>query len=240
MWIDAHTHLTEAEQASLLALPGDFRLLVNAETKAQAEHLLAIDDPRLLISVGLHPWRADQPLEPLLTEMARADAVGEIGMDAVWCSVPLRRQRAVFARQLERAAQLKKPVVLHLKGCEGECLSLVADFPGRKLVHWYSSPFFLEDYQALGCFFTVGPDLADETVRRVATETPIDRLLLESDGVDAITWATGEEVAIADLPHWMEGHLAGVAALRGLTPAALAAQLGKNLAAFLGAPGVSR
>lgn len=234
MWIDAHTHLTGDQLSCLLALPEETRLLVNVETPEQAAWLTGEGSPRVLTSVGLHPWRAAEPLEPLLPFFERADAIGEIGMDSVWCEVPLRRQREIFLRQLQLAEQMGKPVVLHLKGCEGECLPLVADFPGRKLVHWYSSPHFLAEYRALDCYFTVGPDWADETVRRVALETPLNRLLLETDGPDAVTWATGETLTPEQLPGWMNAHLGRVAALRGIDPALLSAQLEHNFKAFLG------
>ncbi len=118
----------------------------------------------LLFSFGIHPWYAEQfAAEPLeLTEAYRmCDAVGEIGMDCVWCEIPLLVQRKVFERQLQIAADLKKPVILHTKGMEPEISDMIRGFPEPVCVHWYSGDLkSLEAFLKQDCYFTLGPDLA--------------------------------------------------------------------------------
>ena len=53
--------------------------------------------------------------------------VGEIGMDSVWCQVPLPIQERVFREQLAMACSLKKPVVLHTKGQEKAIASILKE-----------------------------------------------------------------------------------------------------------------
>lgn len=71
----------------------------------------------LLLSFGIHPWYADQPLTEKMQEAySECDYIGEIGMDSVWCDIPLDIQQKRLEEQLQIAADLKKPVLLHTKG----------------------------------------------------------------------------------------------------------------------------
>lgn len=125
------------------------------------------------VSFGIHPWYANRYDAREYMELFEAcDAVGEIGMDSVWCDVPLEEQRRQFARQLEIAAQLGKAVVLHTKGQEKEIAEMIRDFPNPVCVHWYSGAAdtftqFLES----DCYFTLGPDFSHlcEMAQRVQT-----------------------------------------------------------------------
>ena len=98
------------------------------EEAKQLEELAA--DPSLSSVIrpafGLHPWKADQisflAMEPWLL---KASVIGEIGLDSVWCSVPLSVQEKAFCAQLELASAMKKPVVLHTKGQEKHIARLI-------------------------------------------------------------------------------------------------------------------
>ena len=105
--------------------------------------------------------------EALAEAFKTCDAIGEIGMDSVWCEVPMDIQRRSFERQLQIAADLKKPVILHTKGMEREIAAMVRDFPEPVCVHWYSGG--IESFEAfleMGCYFTLGPDFAEVCVGR--------------------------------------------------------------------------
>ena len=150
------------------------------------------------ISFGIHPWYSDQyEPEDYLEYFKCCDAVGEIGMDNVWCDVPLRRQRKVLEQQLQIAADYQKAIVLHTKGQEGEIADIIQDFPGHILVHWYSGDGrTLERFLEKGCYFTLGPDLGwniqNELYQHMIKNIPVQRLFLETDGLDAVLWALDE------------------------------------------------
>lgn len=188
----------------------------------------------LIVSAGIHPWKADGAcwvdMEPMLE---RAAAIGEIGLDSLWCHVDMDVQRAVFRRQLALAARLHKPVILHTKGMEREILDTIRRYPNRYLVHWYACPNHLQGYIDLGCWFTVGPELQDETVRAVAERVPLDRLLIESDGIDGLAWGRHRELTASDYLQAMEDHLTAVAAIRGMKTHDLLHQMERNLDGFL-------
>ena len=117
---------------------------------------------------------------------------------------------------------------------EREILDTIRRYPNRYLVHWYACPHWLQEYIDLGCWFTVGPDAAlDRDVAHLAQTVPLDRLLIESDGLDGIAWGQHVTLTPADYAAAMERHLHTVAALRGLTAEALLSVLMHNLGTFL-------
>lgn len=227
--IDGHVHVT----AELLPYLQDVRCIANADCKAEYKFLR--ESGVLLISAGVHPWKADvtpwAEMEPILREVP---VIGEIGLDSMWCSVDLEVQRAVFRCQLKLAMELQKPVILHTKGMEWEILETIRAYPNRYLVHWYACGEWLEAYIDLGCWFTVGPDvLSDEDVERLAKTVPIDRLLVESDGIEGVAWGQSREVSAADYLSIMQQHLKTVAKLRGMAAENLLRQMESNLNEFL-------
>ncbi len=162
----------------------------------------------VLAGFGIHPWYADQyQTEMAVTGLKECDMIGEIGMDSVWCQVPLSVQQKVLERQLQAAEELEKPVVLHTKGQERRIGEMIRGFRGKVCVHWYSGkeedldPFLEQD-----CYFTLGPDTAalcrgefgakhreEARVRaRMIKELSPSRLFVETDGVSAVKWAFEE------------------------------------------------
>ena len=68
------------------------------------------------------------------------------------------------------------------------------------MVHWYSCEDYIKDYMDLDCYFTIGPSLyKDKAVEQVAKTISLQRLLIESDGLDALAWCEGRCVAYWEL-----------------------------------------
>lgn len=125
--------------------------------------------------------------------LEKCQVIGEIGMDSLWCNVPLKRQKEVLEKQLQIAAEWKKPVVLHTKDQEWEILELIRKYPNIYLVHWYSADHDLDGYLDLDCYFSIGPDVIwNPAVQQVARRVPENRIPLETDGMDAVKWAWEE------------------------------------------------
>ena len=146
--IDAHTHLgsdserSERQKKQILSL-------VCASTPPEAEALLKTAKPYLLPTAGLHPWQAASYfVNDMLPYLTACPVIGEIGMDSVWCDVPLDRQEEVFRAQLAIACQMKKPVILHTKGEEDRIASILPEYPNTYLIHWYSCEEYLDQYLA--------------------------------------------------------------------------------------------
>lgn len=232
------------------------------------------DCNRLFFSFGIHPWYADRFWPDLKEAMdfekktgleaafRSCDAVGEIGMDNVWCDVPLGVQRKVFERQLVIAAELKKPVVLHTKGMEREIAEMIRDFPEPVCVHWYSGDLkTFERFLENDCYFTLGPDLADrleeendtvlsaagsdrassELYRCMLHEIPVERLFVETDGLSAVAWAKGKERAeFRDIPGVLEDSMQMIAEVKKIQGDELRERMWENLETFLGKTSVGR
>lgn len=157
-------------------------------------------------SVGIHPWKADmisfEDMEPLLKQ---AQFIGEIGLDNTWCHVDMNVQMVVFEKQLQLAQDDHKPVILHIKGMEKEALELLKKYKNIYISHWYSCMDYIEEYDEIMDYFTIGPSVGiDEAVNEVVKKIDSHKLLIESDGIDAIEWAIGSRDYMSTLNHSMK------------------------------------
>lgn len=208
--------------------------------------------PFFSLSCGLHPWNADQlSFSELLPFLRQAPVIGEIGMDSVWCQVPLSLQETQFRRQLAFACGEKKPVILHTKGQEKRIASIIKEYRNQYLVHWYSSNEPPNAYLELDCYFSIGPDVFwNPAVQQLAGLVPENRLLLETDGLSAVQWAyecapLSEQkrlYSICNSPMQktaVTAHqallfsLQTLAELRGTSPEPLSQRIAENLQRFL-------
>jgi len=226
--VDAHTHIRPEEEAEYLTLHKSGRIisLVSTSTPEQWEKLNAVAGQKssnnsVFLSFGVHPWDAHKGIGVRQEELLNAAAIiGEIGLDALWTCLPLERQLPVFMHQLEMAISLSKPVMLHTKGAEEEIACILAHrYKGKAqnaAIHWYSGPDGpLERLIDLGCYFTLAADIAiNLNQQQVARLAPANRLLTETDGLEAIHWATGKKASVEDIPDIIHKTLAVTARLR--------------------------
>ena len=150
------------------------------------------------IFCGIHPWLAASV--DLTAELARfrtmlgtdpSLGVGEIGLDRLKDKNISPVQREVFAAQLELAAEMGRPVVLHGAKCWGEVVKAIRPYAGRIpafLFHGFSrSDGLLPDIVKVNGFIGVGKALLNDhavNYRELAKKIPLDRLLIETDGED--------------------------------------------------------
>ncbi|MBR5560708.1 MAG: TatD family hydrolase [Clostridia bacterium] len=196
---DAHAHAGSAQEQAHRARVG-IRTMLSCGNPAQAREAETICRASSVFSMtaGIHPWyAAETSIEDMRPWMEDAALIGEIGLDSVWCDTPIAAQRRAFAAQLDWAAAHGKGVVLHTKGCESEIARLMEGFPYPVIVHWYSGEQdALDRFLAQGCYLTIGPDvLHNPLVQAVARFAPDDRILFETDGMDAVRWALGGDAA---------------------------------------------
>lgn len=244
---DAHAHIGSIEELELRKKQNIISL-VCASCPDEAKKLEELAGNPVLSSVirptfGLHPWNADQisfqHMEPWLL---KASVIGEIGMDSVWCSVPLSIQEKALCAQLELASSMQKPVILHTKGQEKQIARLIQKYPNVYLVHWYSGEEGLPELLDLGCYFTIGPDVSwNPSVQKAAVLAPENKILVETDGCSAVKWAYEQTSSFSHkhlLPSWnnveavLKHSIDTAASLRGLSPETLAAKIEENFYRF--------
>jgi TatD DNase family protein len=199
--IDTHCHLADPAYAS--DLPdvlerawgaGVSRVVVIGESRASAERALAMAaaEPRLVASAGIHPhdareWSAESEawLRELLRD-PRVVAVGETGLDFHYDHSPRSQQHRAFEAQLALAAEAGKPVVVHAREADDDVATILAAHPDvPAILHSFSSGLgllraglVLRHYVSFSGMVTFKNWRLDDAV----LETPLDRLLLETDG----------------------------------------------------------
>ena len=176
------------------------------------------------------------PLREKLSSDPHA-GVGEIGLDRLKNRVIDPAQRAVFAAQLEVAAEFLRPVVLHGAKCWGEVVAACRPYAGRIpafLFHGFSrSGGLLPDIAALNGFVGVGAALLNDhavNYRALVKEIPLERLLVETDadyGRDKRD-PPGQDGRVA-----LVATLTKLAELRGMDVAALEAAVDTNATRFV-------
>lgn len=155
----------------------------------------------LFVAAGVHPnscgdFNASM-LETLrgFSRHQLAVAIGEIGLDYYWDKCPPARQRRALEMQLELAAELQLPVILHNRDSSDDLLAILETWAptappvmnGRLgVLHSFSASAdaalrALELGFYLGFTGPITYKKAHE-LRAIAAEAPIDRLLIETDG----------------------------------------------------------
>lgn len=156
---------------------------------------LARREPMIYAAVGVHPHDAkdfreeDIPvLTRWLTEEKKAVALGEIGLDYYYDLSPRDVQREVFARQLDLAYELGKPVILHIRDAHGDTMDMLRARRDRLpscVVHCCSASWeSVKVYLSLGCMISfAGPVTLARSVHlhEAARNVPLDRLMIETD-----------------------------------------------------------
>ncbi|MBI5688385.1 MAG: TatD family hydrolase [Verrucomicrobia bacterium] len=211
--VDTHAHLTDGRfrddldavvQRADEAGVGTIITLAAALEECEAVLKLAERFPSVCAAVGVHPHAAGvspADVTDALAEFAKHPkvvAIGEAGMDYHYLPGRMQQrpdldaptkagQRRVFTQQLELAARLDKPIVIHLRECAADLLELVAPYRGRLrgVFHCFS-----EDSDVARRVVEMGFHISfsgmltfkkNETLREVAAQLPPERVMVETD-----------------------------------------------------------
>ena len=126
----------------------------------------------------------------LLLENPKTVALGEIGLDYYYDLSPREEQREWFDKQLSLAAEMKKPVVLHVRDAIGESLDILRAHRAELLenggiMHCYSgSAETARECLDLNLMIGFGGSLTFKNNRRgveTAEFVPMDRVVFETD-----------------------------------------------------------
>jgi TatD DNase family protein len=253
--IDTHCHLAdpayEPDRAEVLARAwagGVARVVVIGESPAAADGALALaeGDSRLSATAGVHPHDArtwSEVVERWLRERLRSPrvvAVGEMGLDYHYDHSPRDQQRTAFDAQLRLAREAGRPAVIHAREADDDVAALLRAHPDvPAILHSFSSgPALLRAGLDLHHYVSFSGMVTFKTWRRddAILETPLDRLLLETDGP-----------YLAPVPHRGKRnepvfvrHVAErIAQLRGMTTEELIAITGENAARVFRLPPIS-
>jgi TatD DNase family protein len=151
---------------------------------------IAAREEGVYAALGVHPHGAANEDAMRLDELRdllrddRAVAVGETGLDFFRDYAPHDRQLALFREQLDLAAELGKPVVIHTRAAEDETLAELTRFDGTVVLHCFSSPALLPAALEHGWYVSFAGNVTypkAPELREAAARVPADRLLAETD-----------------------------------------------------------
>jgi TatD DNase family protein len=203
--IDTHCHLDferfDEDRDAVVARARDAgvnQIIVPALDLENCRTVLALTEKYegVFAAVGVHPnssagWQ-DGWIGILrdLAQHPKVVAIGEIGLDYYWDKSPIAVQQRALGLQLELAAELNLPVIIHNRESSADVIRLLAESPlvGREnpgVLHsfaadWDTAVSALNIGYYLGFTGPVTFKKADE-LREIAQKVPDDRILVETD-----------------------------------------------------------
>lgn len=200
---DTHTHIYDeafAGEEDLVierALEAGVSKMILPDIDSQTRQSmfdLADRHPGVLFPcLGLHPTSVDARWQEEMSLLEKyADkkiwAIGEIGMDCYWSREFVREQEEVFRTQLEMAARLSLPVIIHSRESTELIINILKDCRSlnvRGVFHAFSGSLetFME-LQRLGDWYIgIGGVLTYKkaSIAETVKEIPLERILLETD-----------------------------------------------------------
>ncbi|HTP07613.1 MAG TPA: TatD family hydrolase [Anaerolineae bacterium] len=149
----------------------------------------------VLAAVGVHPNDCADFDAAMLQEIRslaqhpKVVAIGEIGLDYYWKKVARDTQERTFRAQLELAAEINKPVIIHSRDAAPDVVTLLEDFAQRTHLTGTLHSYF-DDLTIAQRAFAIGFDIGvtgpitfkkSDREREILRQVPLDRVLLETD-----------------------------------------------------------
>ena len=258
LWIDTHCHLdahefgSESPQvAARAAAQGVAMIVVPAVERANFAIVrdLAATSPNASYALGIQPIYVPQATEDDLIALRdavalamndpRFVAIGEIGLDfflPMLCEPAMRVKQEHFLReQLKIARDFGLPVLAHVRRSQDIVLKHARQIrPNGGIAHAFNGSFQqAQGYIALGFKLGFGGAMTFTRalqIRRMATDLPLDAIVLETDAPDiSPSWIHPGRNSPEELPRIG----AVLAELRGLDIAQVAAATSANARAVL-------
>lgn len=201
MYFDSHAHLDDRRfDGDREEILNDLKnhgvglvMNIGCDLKSSLQSIaLAEKYPFVYAAVGSHPDDAAALNEGTLAmyrqlcSHERVRAIGEIGLDYHYEDPPRAVQLPAFRRQLELAAELQMPVIVHEREAHADAMELVREFPTvTGVFHCYSGA----TEQALelvrrGWYIGFTGVITFKNARKaveVARALPLERILIETD-----------------------------------------------------------
>lgn len=253
MWTDTHAHLDfygssghVAEVVERAKQAGVGRIISVGDTIESCRKAVKMAEkiPDVYAAVGIHPHAADRVRPATIAELRklaespRVVAIGEIGLDYYRDRSPHSQQHQSFRDQLQLAAEIGKPVIVHNRMANQEVVETL-EAEGfsfdRVLFHCFSGDrVFAREMAGRGCIISLAGPVTfsnPHDLPNVAKEVPVGSLVLETDSPFLAPHPhRGQTNEPSLLPRI--GHT--VARLRDIDSGELAEQTSANAARFFG------
>lgn len=208
MLVDSHCHLNFPEFTSDLdsvlarAAENDVGAMLTINTKLEeAKDLQTIANqyPQVFCTVGVHPHDAKDYVngyagDTLINQIKRLAqhpkvvGIGETGLDYFYDNSPHEDQITSFSDHIRASIDLNLPLIIHTRDADKDtisCLKEVGQGKARGVFHCFSGTDDLAQQAiALEFYISFSGILTfknAESLRQIAQNVPLDRLLVETD-----------------------------------------------------------
>ena len=201
MLFDTHAHMNdpafEADQEEMILglKEKGTQLVMNVGCcLSSSKDCIALAEkyPFVYAAVGTHPDAADEVDDAVLEayrQMAqhpKVMAIGEIGLDYYYETIPREIQQKAFRMQMELARELKMPVIVHERNAHDDGMRIVKEFKDvTGVFHCYSgSAEMARQLVDMGWYIGFTGVLTFKNARKAvetAERIPLDRIVLETD-----------------------------------------------------------
>jgi len=174
---------------------------IGADMKSSFESVkLAEKYSHVYASVGIHPHDAENMTKNDINELLKLTknkkvlAIGEIGLDFFYNNSPQESQIYWLKRQLELAAEVNLPIIVHSRDADVNMFEILNDFCervtppnafGRGVIHCFSSDVEMaEKCVNMGFFLGIGGSVTypkSEKLVEAVRAVPLEKILLETD-----------------------------------------------------------
>lgn len=202
MFVDSHCHLDFPELAdNLEVLLGNMRnnevsaALCVSVTLEKFPKILSLAEryEHIYASVGVHP-DYELEIEPTLDQLAelakhpKVIAIGETGLDYYRLNGDLEWQRERFRTHIRAAKECNKPLIVHTRSAASDTLRIMkeegADQIGGVMHCFTESQEVAEQALEMNFYISFSGIVTFKnavSIKEVAKNIPMDRLLIESD-----------------------------------------------------------
>ena len=208
MFVDSHCHIDgpeydgDREEVIARARDAGVTTMLNVGTgdpqSGAFERAVELSDKHAEIhcAIGVHPHNAklfDDAAETRLIDLAKKSSPvigwGEIGLDYHYDHSPRDVQLRVFHRQLQIARELNLPVIIHSREADDDTISILREemsgYRRAGVMHCFGGSLKMaREAIELGFAVSFAGNLTfkkAEDLRAIASELPLDRLLIETD-----------------------------------------------------------
>ncbi len=147
----------------------------------------------VFIVAGIHPEYikevSSEEIKNLMGKIKNNEdkiyGIGETGIDRFWVKEPdlQEKQKELFARFIELAKSLDKPVVVHTREASDDVIEMLKQYSVKKAhLHLWGSHKHVKEIIDNGWHISVGPIITRSKVhKKIVRDMPLDRVMLETD-----------------------------------------------------------
>jgi len=149
-------------------------------------------------SAGLHPTEVvklseleiEKTIKQIknLCENSKCIGVGEIGLDYYWHKdkKEIDKQKHYFRKLLELAESIKKPVIIHSRDAELDCLEIMESYNIKAVMHSFMPKkdwkIALNKALDLGYYISIPAIIVkNKRLKKIARDTPLEKMFTETD-----------------------------------------------------------